>query len=108
MYGKRRRTATRGQRLACERGFDRWGNPVDCIRFFDHGRIVEFWRRRIDVAASGDHKRYVAFTKLRRDRPNILAFEVYIEDGEIEPALLHFIAMSGSSSTIKMERCPDI
>src|SRR4051794_11294395 len=44
---------------AADGRFDRRRDPVDRIGFLYHRRVVEFGRRRVDVAAGGDHERHV-------------------------------------------------
>src|SRR6476469_4599704 len=77
--------------LVRERGFDRRHDPVDRIGFLDHGRVVELGRRRVDVAAGCNHERDLAFAKEASDWPHILALEVHVEDGEVEPALFNLV-----------------
>ena len=81
------------------------------------------------MAAAGKHEWDALVAQLGCNRPNTLALQVDVEDGEIESALIDFfqrladeiagsaelcpidsrksssiIAINGSSSTIKMER----
>ena len=83
------------------------------------------------MAAGRDDEGYVLLPQPARHRPNAFTLQIDIEDGEIEPTLVRFgkrfsdgsqvaltecpresrksssiIAISGSSSTTRMLRCP--
>src|SRR5689334_8076179 len=80
-----------GYGLACEGRLDSRSNPIDRVGLLDHWGIVELGRRRVDVTAGGDDERNVLLAEPGGDGPHILAFEVDVEDGEIEPALLDLV-----------------
>ena len=72
-------------------GLDRRGNPVDRVRLFDQRNGRELRRRRIDMAARSDDEGNTLAAQQARDWPHILAFQVDIEDGEIEPAAIRLL-----------------
>jgi hypothetical protein len=74
---------------AREGGLDGGRDPVDRVRLLDHRRVVELRRGRIDVTARRDHERNLLLAQPGRDRPDVLALEVHIEDGEVEPTFFH-------------------
>ena len=46
------------------------------------------------MPARRDHERHILLAQLARHGPDVLAFEVHIENGEVEPALLHLVERS--------------
>src|SRR3954454_11287592 len=74
-----------------ERGFDCRRDPVDRVGFFDHRGVIKLWWRWIDVAARRNHERHLLLAQLGRDRPHILALQIDVEDGQIEPTFFNFL-----------------
>src|SRR3990170_7748655 len=70
-----------GRNLASHCRFERRGYPVDREGLFDQRRAGEFGRWRVDVAAAGQHERDPAKAQLGRDRPDVLALQIDVEDG---------------------------
>ena len=88
-------------KLAGKCRFDRRRDPVDRIGFLDHRCVVELRRRRIDVATGRNHERHILLAQPGRDRPHVLAFQVDVENGEIEPTFFHLVerAFDGVAGT---------
>ena len=78
--------------LARERVHDRRGDAVDGVRLVDHRHLRKFGRRRVDMAARGDDERDAARAHHAGDRPDILALQVDVEDGQIEAAGVNRVA----------------
>src|SRR4051794_32478045 len=80
-----------GSSLASDGRFNRRCNAIDRIGFLDHRRVVEFRWRRIDVPTGRDDEWHIFFAQPRCNRPDVLAFQIHIEDSEVETALLDFL-----------------
>src|SRR5688572_15448165 len=83
--------AATSRSLCRECGLDRRSDTIDRIGLLDYRSVVEFGRRRIDVAAGGDHERDVSRAEQGCDRPHVLALQVDVEDGQIESALFDLV-----------------
>src|SRR5829696_2659955 len=90
--------AMMGRILARESRIDRRRNPVNRVRLFDYWRVIELGGRRVDMPAGCDHERDVLLAKARGDGPHVLALEVHVEDGEVEPAF--FDLVEGASDIV--------
>src|SRR5688500_16534522 len=82
---------TRSQRIRLasaalpgERRFQRRRYPVDRIWLGDHRHAGEFGGRRVDMAAAGQDEGNGAFAQHGGDRPDAFAFQVDVEDGQVE------------------------
>src|SRR5688500_17671476 len=73
--------------LCRERRLDDRRNPVDGERFLDHRCVLELGRRRLDMAAAGEHEWRAPVAQQGGNRPDALALQIDVEDGQVEPAL---------------------
>src|SRR5580765_2663219 len=94
-------------RLCGECRFDSRRNTVDRVGLFNHRRVVELGRRRIDMAARRNHEGHVLLAKRAGDRPHILALQIYIEDRKVEAALLNLFKGAFHSITGSLNPMPE-